>query len=285
MSKTQLKESESLNKALIAMEAINKIFWDHLFYGNKNAPEGEKGLLKFDSVVVFSPFKLMDLEHLKNAVQTCQDEKILLPIVEKIKALARQSLTLYNEFEGKQTLNRKIYYKIHDGKINRVPIKTLERLDFIDKHQDKQVFNFGWEWEFKDYCEGVNKFVSDVLEAYRRKIQDRLIKKPKATTEPTAAQIALFFYYLGICKDITPPPGRKFFFTEEKHKEPPYNFDVSGQKVYLFYLALTGSKNKTVTLDDVLTIQNLKAVIPMLKKYPVAQSKAKDDYYDIGITH
>jgi hypothetical protein len=108
-------------------------------------------------------------------------------------------------------------------------------------------------------------------------------QQPKDKNKPTTSQIALFFYYLVISKDITPPPGRMFFKLDEKHKQPPYNFDASGQKVYWFFNILRGSKSKKVSVDDVMTIKNLKAVIPMLKKYPVAQGKAKNDLYSKGI--
>ena len=79
-------------------------------------------------------------------------------------------------------------------------------------------------------------------------------------------------------KVLVPPPGSSFFRIDKMHKQRPFNFDVSGQKIYLYYGVMNEkNKNKTVSIDDVMNVKNLKAVIPMLKKHPAAHKIAKFD--------
>jgi len=143
MVKKTTSSPYNLSAALTEMKAINKIFSDWLLYGGMKVPEGERDKVRFDKIVVLSPFSLIDIEPLKEGIKVHRNEKALLADVKELKHWAEINIQLYSKGEGKSAVSRTLYYEIRNEITVRV--ESAQRIQFIENQKDKQVFLFMFE--------------------------------------------------------------------------------------------------------------------------------------------
>lgn len=279
-------EPLSILTALESLKGIRLIF-----------DEQRKFYKRLQPIVISCPFSMLDTEGLKKDVfkALAVDKMAATLKLREIHQLAEGNIQFYEKrIQGKEYDSPEpwevsyLYYSDSAVGAGFRSADGLPMAERIVRHPDnRQTKTYPLLFLFYDFCLTVRKLTNSYLTEQAKPDQLDIPLKtappPKDKDQPTAPQIALFFYYLGISRNI-PHPGRKFFVLDEKHKQPPYNFPLSGQKVYLFYNILSGSRSKKITIDNVMTVKNLKAVIPMLKKFPIAQQKANNDLYSKGIT-
>lgn len=143
MVKKTTSSPYDLSAALTEMKAINKIFSDWLLYGGMKVPEEEKDKVRFDKIVVLSPFSLIAIEPLKEGIKVHRNEKSLLSDVKELKHWAEINTNLYSNGEGKSAVSRTLYYEIRNEITVRV--EGTQRIQFIENHKDRQVFLFMFE--------------------------------------------------------------------------------------------------------------------------------------------
>lgn len=282
-SKTPLPELET---EIAKLQAVNKILTDWLFYGGRNTPVDEAGKTRFDQFWILAPFAITDIEPLTKAIRQYRNHKELLPYLTKIKALAEANLKPYGEGENKEQVKRTMYYYENEGRIKRAISKGQE--EDIEAHKNRQLIQF--MFVVAGYCREVIAYISEPINILKK---EKNAQKEAAKLKPlphegiTSKQIALFFYYLRESKEDK-RPCRAFFIKNEGHKKPPYKFTGSPIPIYDAYRILQGkngdgvrSKVSNEDHEKIMNPNNLKAVIPYLKKYPAAHGKAKNDLYSM----
>jgi hypothetical protein len=273
-SKTRLPEFET---EIAKLQAINKILTDWLFYGGRNTPTDEKDKTRFDQFYLLAPFAITDIEPLTKAIRRHRNNKALLPCLNKLKAIAETNLRLYEEGEGKEQVKRTLYYFEEGGGIERAI--SEDKKQEIEAHKTRQLIQF--MFVVGGYCREVINYISEPISILKKEKEASKLK-PLPHEGITVAQIALFFYYLSEGRVLVHDSPRKFFKTEKGHEKPPYNFTgVSSQTIYSAYLILREGKHTEEEHKAIMNPNNLKAIIPYLKKYPAAHGKAKNDLYSM----
>ncbi len=257
MKKTKPQPPEGLNylTALSSMKAIRKIF--------KDQAEWYSNILW---IRVEAPFRLIDFHSFEKSLSVAgTTDHVIIKKLKEIIEWASGNIKLFEEIELRnlEGTDKRHYHIEANG-------------DIFTVNTEKGISEFGQKFkiqlytmcELKIFCEQVNNYVTDLLEAYRTKSLNTLIKQPKDTTGPTAAQVALFIKYLNAGKYIT-YPQRSDFVKGDFLKKPPINYSGSPMKLYQLF-----TKRDTLTTE-----KNFRVVISMLKNYPAALKMAKNDQY------
>ena len=269
MDKTQPQAPEPLNltTALASMKAINMIFQSQ--YGN---------LFEFEPLRISSPFVLTDFVSLENDVIDRTGTKDQL-IIDKLKAIgeyAALNIQLFDKIKAKKFEDRQIRcYRVNE-KGQAFPANELfADIDLYLSSSDYPQLEDHALINLQVFCKQVHEFIVKCL-ANPMEAKPRIqpvaseAQKHKAKDEPTTPQIALFFYYLVEGKHIQRPVASDFRI-KNFHKENPYDFNCSGQKVYQIFNHPKAYMNE----------RNLSKVISMLAGYPGGKVLAQNDFYSI----